>query len=272
MAQTHRYSDTMDFYIQKDTYKNPMASMHFHSAFEIYYLISGEREYFIEDRFVKITDGDLLMVPPNTLHRTAGKGASRILLHFTEEFLLRYFSREMIDRILREKQIKILRAGRAEREKLEAILSSMLALYNDPDEANMDFPALAFHLSELLFCISSAKNNYVARSYSDQRISGIMQYINENYTKINSIEEIADHFFISKFYLCRLFVRDMGMPLITYLNMVKVRAACALIESEQLTLTEIALRCGFNSSSYFCKVFKAEMGLSPSAYRAQQKT
>ena len=249
-----------------------MASMHFHSAFEVYYLINGEREYFIEDRFVKITDGDLLLIPPNTLHRTAGKGASRVLLHFTEEFLLRYFSREMIDRVIREKQVKVFRASRAEREKMEGILSSMLLLYTDQEDADIDFPALAFYLLELLFEISSAKNNYVARCYSDQRISHIMQYINENYTKIASIEEIAERFFISKFYLCRLFAREMGMPLISYLNMVKVRAACSLIETEPLTLTEIALRCGFNSSSYFCKVFKAEMGVSPSAYRIQQKS
>ena len=249
-----------------------MASMHFHSAFEIYYLINGEREYFIEDRFVKITDGDLLMVPPNTLHRTAGKGANRVLLHFTEEFLLRYFSREMINKVIQDKQIKVFRAGKTEREHLEGTLLAMLALYDDKEYEDVDFPALAFYLLELLFGISIAKNNYVARCYSDQRISRIMQYINENYTKITSIEEIAESFFISKFYLCRLFAREMGMPLITYLNMVKVRAACSLIETEQLTLTEIALRCGFNSSSYFCKVFKAEMGISPSAYRAQQKS
>ena len=40
------------------------------------------------------------------------------------------------------------------------------------------------------------------------------------------------------------------------------------MQSEQrLTLTEIATRCGFNSSSYFCKVFKNEKGVSPAAYR-----
>ena len=272
MASLHRYSDTMDFYVKKDVYKNPMPSMHFHSAFEVYYLLKGERDYFIGDRFFKITDGDLILIPPNTLHRTAGKGANRILLHFTEDFLLRYFSKELIERVLGEYEPRVYRVGRAEREGLELATSQMLALYADTPEEDVDFAAVAFYLLEMLFGLSKAKNNYVARSYSDQRISRIVQYINENYSKIASIEEIADHFYISKYYLCRLFARDLGMPLVTYLNMVKVRAACVLIEREELSLTEIALQCGFNSSSYFCKVFKAEMGISPSAYRAQQKS
>ena len=65
-----------------------------------------------------------------------------------------------------------------------------------------------------------------------------------------------------------MFAKELGVSLISYVNMIKIRAACAMLEANKLSLTEIALECGFNSSSYFCKVFKREVGVSPKAYRA----
>jgi AraC-like DNA-binding protein len=59
----------------------------------------------------------------------------------------------------------------------------------------------------------------------------------------------------------------MGISLINYLNTVKIRAACDMIQKGMGSMTDIALRCGFNSSAYFCKVFKQETGLSPREYK-----
>ena len=60
----------------------------------------------------------------------------------------------------------------------------------------------------------------------------------------------------------------MGMTLIDYLNTVKIRAACDMIRQKKYNMTDIALGCGFNSSAYFCKVFKQETGLSPREYKS----
>ena len=65
---------SLDFYIEKAIGKATMPHMHDHSAFELYYLCRGEREYFIGDKFYKIGEGDLVLIPHNLLHRTAGSG------------------------------------------------------------------------------------------------------------------------------------------------------------------------------------------------------
>ena len=265
-----RYSGTEPFYMIKDTYKTPMSTMHYHSAYELYYLINGERDYFIGDRFVKIFDGDLLLIPPNTLHRTAGKGATRILMHFEKEFLLRYFTSKMVDSLLGEAHPTVFRPGKEDKAFLNSLFSTMLDAYNS--STHMDdaaFDRAVFCLPILLSTIQSAQNNYVAQHCSDQRVSRIVQYINDNYGKISTIDEIANQFFISKFYLCRLFTKELGVSLISYLNTVKIRAACDLLKESEMTVTEIAMECGFHSSSYFSKVFKTETNLSPGAYRQQ---
>lgn len=256
-----------DFYVKKDTYKEPMASMHYHIAFELYYVISGERDYFIEDRFLKVSDGDFLLIPPNTMHRTAGKGATRVLVHFTEPFLLRYFTRETLEALVIKDKPFVFHPAKEDREFFEKTVSRLLEEWDSFVRGQENHAA--YVLFELLFRMNSTKNDYVEQRYSDQRISRIVQYINENYSRITSIDQVADTFYLSKFYLCRLFAKELGVSMISYLNMIRIRAACAMIEANKLTMTEIALQCGFNSSSYFCKVFKTEMGISPKTYRAK---
>ncbi len=263
------YAQTDDFHIEKKTSKDPMAVMHYHHAYELYYLVRGEREYFIGDEFYKLEEGDVVLIPPTLLHRTAGKGATRFLVYFSEEFLKRYFTPEMISSLPLDR-VLVLRPDASSRELLERDLNLMLDEFNkDTDNPDINSPLFASYLCSMLFSISHAQNNYVTDSYTDGRVGQIIRFINEHYSEVNDIKQIAEHFFISKYHLCRIFNKSLGLPLISYLNTIKIRAAAELMHNEKLNLTDIATRCGFNSPSYFCKVFKAEKGVSPSVYRKQ---
>ena len=261
LMQTKMIAGNEDFFIKKDVYKTPMAAMHYHVAFEIYYLVHGEREYFIEDRFLRMGNGDFLIIPPGLLHRTAGKGADRVLIHFSESFLLRYFTKEALELLgIGEKPF----AFHPQKEDAPFFESVITELLKCSDEERR-----VFYLFELLFRMRCSRNEYTEQKCSDQRIGEIVQYINEHYGRITTIEQIAEKFYLSKFYLCRLFAKELGVSLISYLNMIKIRAACAMLEANKMSLTEIAACCGFNSASYFCKVFKKEVGVSPKTYRAE---
>ena len=254
-----------DFYIEKAVGKATMPHMHDHEAFELYYLCRGEREYFIGDRFYKIGEGDIVLIPKGLLHRTAGKGATRFLVYFTEAFLRRFFSEEMTKALPLEEAI-VFRPSESLRAEIGGALSAMLAEY-----AEGNVPLVASRLCHLLFGIASAPNGYTMAPFSDRRIGQIVRYINEHYGEITDIGQIAARFCISKYHLCRTFNKNFGLPLVSYLNTIKIRAAEELMKNERLNLTEIATRSGFNSSSYFCKVFKAGKGVSPTAYRKSLK-
>src|SRR5690554_2092010 len=65
-----------------------MTNKHFHDTYEIYYLVSGERYYFIKDRTYHIFGGDIVLINKNDLHKTKTAKApthERILINFTEE-------------------------------------------------------------------------------------------------------------------------------------------------------------------------------------------
>ena len=134
-----------DFYIERAVGKATMPHMHDHNAFELYWLCRGEREYFIGDQFYKIGEGDLVLIPPNVLHRTAGKGATRFLLYFSEDFLRRYFTEEMLSALSLDRTL-IFRPSESLCAEIESELAVMLSEYADGE-----MPFLASRLCHLLF-------------------------------------------------------------------------------------------------------------------------
>lgn len=267
MAQNF-YVHTDDFFIEKYTLKRPQNDMHYHHSYEVYYVLEGEREYFVGDRFFKVGKSDLVWVPKDMLHRTDGKGATRILMFFNDEFLSKYYREELLHYIVKSEPF-VFHADSKNDELLHTYFKQLLAEYEAqtaPDGVRNEL-VLAGYLFQILFLLQSADNTYVPPDTGDRRISDIVKYINENYMHISSIEEIAERFFISKYYLCHIFRESLGVPFITYLNTIRIRAACEMIKSSDYKLTEIATKSGFNSLPYFCKVFKDEKGVTPTAYR-----
>lgn len=267
------YVQTKGFHVEKCALKKPQANMHYHHAYEVYYIIEGEREYFIDDTFFKVSKGDLVWVPANMLHRTDGKGATRFLLYFKPDFIKTYVQQPMIDKLFAGEPF-VFHADATTDKQLNTILNRLLNEFNvlEKQPQNGDEMLLIGYLLQLLFLIYTSENNYVSEVSEDNHASRIIKYVNENYANILSMEEVANQFFISKYYLCRLFKKSIGVSFISYLNTIRIKAACELLKTESIFLSEVAIRCGFNSTPYFCKVFKDEKGISPSEYRNKFKS
>ena len=267
-----KHVQTPNFSIEKYTLKKPQPNMHYHHAYELYYILDGEREYFVGDTFFKIKKGDLIWVPANMLHRTDGKGATRILLFFKPEFINKYIQPAAASLLLKDEPF-VFHADTANDKRLNLLFSKLMSEYanleKQPDKYNEAL--VAGYLFEILFLLYTEENFYISDIPEDTRTSKIIKYINENYAYISNMDEIADKFFISKYYLCRIFKESIGVSFVSYLNTVRIQAACELLRTEDLFLSDIAIRCGFNSTPYFCKVFKDEKGMSPSEYRNKRR-
>ena len=203
--------ETNYFFIEKYMLKKPMSDMHFHHAYELYFVLAGSRDYFIEDHFFKVTEGELVVVPSDTLHRTAGKGATRFLVYFTPEFLDRYFS-EPIRRLLTASlQPVVLHPLPTDRDRLTKLLISLLQEYElyQKEKTIEKESVIALLLSDLLRLIAKLPNAIGQKDNPDSRLTQIVKYINENYGEITSIEDITTRFYISKYYFCKLFRKNM---------------------------------------------------------------
>jgi len=108
------------------------------------------------------------------------------------------------------------------------------------------------------------KNN---RSDSSERvIEKALRYINENYYKDISLEDVANHVFLNSVYFCRFFKQKTNETFTDYITKVRMERAMELIDKGKYKTYEISDRVGYKSSKYFSRVFKQYTGISPSEY------
>ncbi len=260
MENSVGYTITEDVFAQKISYDHfNMTNMHYHSDWEIYFLIEGKRKYFVEESFFDLFDGDLIWIPKNCLHRTEGGAFTRILIQFSDEYLERHFSKEICEFLTRQKEAFVLHPLPEEREQLISSMENAVVLYKEKDCAND--PALACEILKIVYFLVSHGSEGEKKENSE--ISNILSYVNRNFYKIEKIGDVTSRFFMSDSYFSRMFSSKMGVTFITYLNSIKIRHACQLIKKGKRSVSEIAASCGFSSTSYFCKVFKKNTGYSP---------
>lgn len=99
------------------------------------------------------------------------------------------------------------------------------------------------------------------------RMQKMLSFINENYSRDISLNDIAQSASISKSEASRCFQSYLNTSPVNYLLNVRVQKAMQLLRSTEMTVEAIALECRFGSAAYFCKIFRSRTGLTPKQYR-----
>ena len=100
----------------------------------------------------------------------------------------------------------------------------------------------------------------------------VTSYLNEHFSEPLSLEILANECSFTPNYLGSLFKKQMGCTINEYLNLIRLKHACGLLRSTNLTIKEIASATGYNSLEYFMYVFKQKMMSTPKEYRKLQKS
>ncbi|ENH98038.1 two-component response regulator [Gracilibacillus halophilus YIM-C55.5] len=120
---------------------------------------------------------------------------------------------------------------------------------------------------------------YVIDQINEWRVSGIegmliqaKDFIDQYYHTQITLEEVATDVGISTYYFSKLFKEYFHVSFVEYLTNKRLEQAKDLLLDQRLPLKEIALTVGYKDPNYFSRVFKKEMGLSPSQYRYKHQT
>ena len=283
MVSEYVYSPHVDFFIDRadDVVGVEMPSFHIHYKFEIYYEIEGSRRYFIEDSTYVVNAGSVVLIGENQIHKTASLGdtpSSRIVLNFSREYLERVaqaFPTVDFFAFLSEERNHLLTGLTVKQQnQIYGLLQQLLAMEDETSAAadalrRLLLGTLLLELKE--HCRRQQEQTAENGRVSNHTVDQIQAYIAEHYAEKLTLTGIANQFYISPYYLSRMFKKSINLSLIEYINGVRIKAAQSLIERSSDSIAEIAAKTGFMTTAHFRRVFKDATGLSPQQYRQYYK-
>lgn len=114
------------------------------------------------------------------------------------------------------------------------------------------------------------KEGNKATSYMLEETERATRYFSENYNKPICIEEYAESRHVSACWFIRQFKHYTGMPPMQYILSVRIANAQNLLETTSYTVSEVASIIGYDNPLYFSRLFKKQLGMSPTEYRKRQ--
>lgn len=261
--------------IKRSAYFN-MKEAHVHTYYEIYYLLSGKRRFFVEQKIYIVNKGDIMTIKRGALHRSTyllDKTHERIVVCFSKNFIqpfLDELGEEMLQKCFETPHMSI---PISRREYVEKLLQQMEQEYVTQDKFSKML--LKNHLYELLIFLMRCQEyqtNFTEKlGAGDKTMEQAAKYICENYQRPLTLEDAARQANMNATYFSRKFKQITGFAFKEYLNNIRIKEAIALLLETDDSITEIALKCGYNDSNYFGDVFKKIKGVSPYQYRKNKE-
>ncbi len=157
------------------------------------------------------------------------------------------------------------------KDEVTRIFSRITEEYENAAPLHEDLEALLVH--ELLVLIYRTKPNLfsVDNSKSISIVWQIQRKFEEEPQEDFSLDELAEKYHISKYYLSRLFKKNTGYSPMQYLMMCRLATARELLEQTDKSISEVVWRSGFSDCSNFSRYFKAHTGKTPEEYRKERK-
>lgn len=103
-------------------------------------------------------------------------------------------------------------------------------------------------------------------------IKKALAYIDQNYMNKLTLDDLAKNVYLNKSYVSQMFITYLGITFVEYLESLRIHKAQELLRNTEASITKIAENIGYSTQSYFTKVFKKRMGMSPIKYRAISKS
>ncbi|RFU94005.1 AraC family transcriptional regulator [Sphaerochaeta halotolerans] len=252
-----------------------MEFQHFHDFYELFFLVDDHASHIIEGEYFSLQRYDMVLLKPSLLHMTlyprGEKPKARLIVAFRISPTLSPMERQ-VKRLLSifDEEPPIFRFSGS---LLNRILQLFNTIYKLGTERQPGYD-LMIHgkFLELLWVIQTNRkiNLFTKAEITDsitQKIYEVTSYLHTHYAEELSLQEVADHFSVSSFYLSHQFKRVTGLNFVSFLQQIRVRNAQQLLLYSKMKVKEICLACGFTSFSQFNRVFSKFCGVTPSLFR-----
>lgn len=249
------------------------ADFHLHDWLELYFFISGDVDYFVENGKYRLVFGDTLLLNSTELHKPtfrSGAPYERIVLNFDAAYAAQ-FSAPDFDLLAcftgRPRGTgNLLRMNTARTRELYDLLCRFSDVCAKPFPG--DHAIRLALLLEILVLVGRAYAAQETRADAAEYhpLREVMAYIEQNLTADLGLDALSKRFYFSKPYLCRSFKAYTGATVHSYILGKRI-AAAKLLLAEGASVTEACHGAGFNDYANFIRAFRRMTGISPGAFK-----
>lgn len=259
IAHLHKEEKTMD--------------IHIHDCYEIYYSISGGKQFLIDNRFYDINPGDLFVINQFESHyltQINNMVHERIIISIYPDFLkeISTIKTDLSHCFTDRNQVFNHRISLNKEQQYRFLyFIGKITTLNEFGSDILDRVAFM----EMMVMINSLFINNHSLEIADsnfqynQQVQEILSYINLHINDTITVEQLAEQFYISTSYICRIFKAATGTTINKYINARRITIAKSLL-TMGLGVSEVCEKCGFNDYSNFLKAFTKAVGISPKKY------
>lgn len=261
-----------DCSVYKDCY------IHWHEEMEIIYVEDGKTHVSINDKNIYGNQGDLIFIEKGAVHYIQNIDTDNVLKFRTLVFNINmlflseenYCQKHFIAPLM-NCNIMFSNIISPNDKNYKKILSAYLSLIEAYKKKEEFYEIHIISLMYNLFYEMLVGDHVLQREQTSRKnqrvIKRCLAYVDQNYQNHITVKEVSTMVNFSESYFMHAFSEYTGKSLITYINEVRLDKAKNMLSSTDKSISDISFDCGFQSTSYFIKLFKKQNGLTPVQYR-----
>ena len=250
---------------------------HYHDFCKLLLLCSGSGGYMVEGQRYNLVAGDIVFIGSHCIHRPefeTGNPYERIIIYIDPEFLRQHSTPDCdLESCFQGGTGHVLRPRERQRERIFTLAEQL-----EQELSGEKYGRVVLSrgmMLQLLVRVSRERRSSDA-SCPDPivpehgRILDILRYIDAHLTEDITIDFLAEEFYISKYHMMRLFRRETGRSIHSYLSERRLLHARDLIAGG-MNATESCFRSGFRSYSSFTRAYAKRFGTTPTGRNPQSE-
>ena len=252
---------------------------HFHS--ELVIVLGGSGEHLMNGESSASSKGDVLLIHPGVVHGSDKTDdlelvniiydSQKLYLPVLDGYNLPLFHSFFPDakEDFKGSVFPLLHLEAADLEQISLMIRQMDMELRENRSGNGLF-SLAL-LMQIIVMLCRHGGSELKQDEPPFRIGEVIGYLNTHYHTGIIIDDLAHKVNMSRRNFFLIFKKTTGCTPIQYLIRLRIMHASELLQHTELSVTEIASKCGFSDSNYFCRRFRENTGLSPRQFRKNSK-
>lgn len=250
---------------------------HFHDEYEIIYIEEGSANFTINGSEAVYEKGSIIFIGNLDEHMMSPvkEPYIRYVTIINSGFFEQFVAEPMLCSIFKRRTKNFSSGVRLTEEDSGFVLQNLelsLIDYKTADSFHENY-CMASILKILirLFRHNRAKFPDFANRHSSQTIIPVQKFLDENFSQDIMLDELSSMFFINKYHLSRMFKETTGYSIKHYIMLKRIMMAKDMLYCTGNSISQIAMECGFNSTSNFIRAFKNIEKVTPLCFRKKYR-